>query len=176
MKKSWIQIGTVGKAQGLRGAFFISQRDEPPPAKLSKIRIGDHPDRAQELTLSHSFLSGDRWVLQCSELKTRQSAEQLKMQTIWCHRDCLDVMDAAEYLWADLVGKIILDPQKQYFARIVEVSNFGASDIVRVIREDGSRTEIPFVASYFDMSFSNDSKEISLVVAADTFADTWNLP
>ncbi|MCX6130348.1 MAG: hypothetical protein NTX25_14955 [Proteobacteria bacterium] len=175
MSNSWIQIGIVGKAHGLRGAFFVAQRDEDLPAGLRRLRVGPDPEAALLLTLTESRRAADRLVLQCLELKSREEAEAIKMQPIWCQRSELKLEDKSEYLWADLVGKPLIDSEAKPFGVIRAVGNFGASDVVRVEAADGRWTEIPFVKFYFDMSFASDSECIKMLVPTETFDDTWNL-
>lgn len=173
MKNTWLQIGIVGKAQGLRGAFFVAQRDEDLPEGLVRIAVGPDPEKARVLTVSETRRSGDRPVIQCRELTSREAAESLKMQPIWCDRALVPLEEESEYLWSDLVGKSVLDSEGQRLGRVTAVGNFGASDIVRIDADDGQWIEVPFVNAYFDMSFRSDSRDLRLTVPAETFAETW---
>ena len=176
MRNLWIQIGIVGKAQGLRGAFFVAQRDEELPPGLKKILVGPQPEKGRVLTVLESRRSGERPVLQCLELTSREAAETLKMQPIWCERSVLALEEKSEYLWSDLVGKTVRDVEGKALGTITAVGNFGASDVVRIDSADRQWTEIPFVSAYFDMSFRADDSELRLTVPNETFADTWNKP
>jgi 16S rRNA processing protein RimM len=174
VKSAWLQIGIVGKAQGLRGAFFVAQRDEDLPEGLNRIVVGQDPDKARSLTVVETRRSGDRPVIQCREVTSREAAEALKMQPIWCDRALVPLEEDSEYLWSDLVGKAVLDVEGQRLGRITAVGNFGASDVVRIDADDGQWIEVPFVSAYFDMNFQSDSPELHLTVPAETFAETWN--
>ncbi len=176
MKNLWIQIGIVGKAQGLRGAFFVAQRDDDLPRGLKKILIGDKPETARALTIVETRRSANRPVVQCLELLSREAAEALKMQPIWCDRSLVPLEEKTEYLWSDLVGKAVVDSLGNDLGRIDAVGNFGASDVVKLVASDGRWTEIPFVSAYFDMNFRSSDPLLKLIVTADTFADTWNKP
>ncbi|MDQ3233822.1 MAG: ribosome maturation factor RimM [Pseudobdellovibrionaceae bacterium] len=174
MKNTWLQIGIVGKAQGLRGAFFVAQRDEDWPEGLDRIVVGPDPDKAKALTVVETRRSGDRPVIVCRELTSREAAESLKMQPIWCDRSLVPLQEDSEYLWSDLVGKDVLDSDGQRLGRISAVGNFGASDVVRIDADDGQWIEVPFVSAYFNMEFRADAADLRLTVPADTFAETWN--
>ncbi|WP_141735854.1 ribosome maturation factor RimM [Oligoflexus tunisiensis] len=174
MKNAWLQIGIVGKAQGLRGAFFVAQRDEDLPEGLDRIVVGSDPDKARALTVVETHRSGGRPVIQCREVTSREAAESLKMQPIWCDRALVPLEEESEYLWSDLVGKAVLDAEGQRLGRITAVGNFGASDVVRIDADDGRWIEVPFVSAYFDMNFQSDSPALHLTVPAETFAETWN--
>jgi 16S rRNA processing protein RimM len=174
VKNAWLQIGIVGKAQGLRGAFFVAQRDEGLPEGLDRIVVGPDPEKARPLTVIETRRSGERPVLQCREVTTREAAEALKMQPIWCDRALVPLEEESEYLWSDLVGKSVLDSEGQRLGRITAVGNFGASDVVRIDADNGQWMEVPFVSAYFDMNFRSDTPELRMTVPADTFAETWN--
>jgi 16S rRNA processing protein RimM len=174
VKNTWLQIGIVGKAQGLRGAFFVAQRDEDLPEGLDRIAVGPDPDKARILTVAETRRSGDRPVIQCRELASREAAEALKMQPIWCDRALVPVEEDSEYLWSDLIGKPVFDSEGQHMGRITAVGNFGASDVVRIDAEDGQWIEVPLVSVYFQMDFRSDSPDLRMTVPAETFAETWN--
>jgi 16S rRNA processing protein RimM len=174
VKNAWLQIGIVGKAQGLRGAFFVAQRDEDLPKGLDRIVVGPDPEKGRPLTVIEMRRSGERPVILCREVSSREAAEALKMQPIWCDRALVPLEEASEYLWSDLVGKPVLDSEGQRLGRITAVGNFGASDVVRIDADDGQWMEVPFVNAYFDMNFRSDSPELRMTVPADTFAETWN--
>jgi 16S rRNA processing protein RimM len=174
VKNTWLQIGIVGKAQGLRGAFFVAQRDQDLPEGLVRIVVGPDPVKARVLTVVETRRSGDRPVIQCRELTSREAAEALKMQPIWCDRALVPIEEESEYLWSDLVGKPVLDSEGKKLGLITAVGNFGASDVVRIDADDGQWIEVPFVSAYFHMDFRSNSSELRLTVPADTFAETWN--
>jgi len=174
VKNTWLQIGIVGKAQGLRGAFFVAQRDEDWPEGLKRIVVGPDPDKARALTVVETRRSGERPVIQCRELNSREAAETLKMQPIWCDRSLVPLKEDSEYLWSDLVEMTVFDSAGLRLGRVTAVGNFGASDVVRIDADDGQWIEVPFVSAYFDMDFRSDSRELRMTVAADTFAETWN--
>lgn len=176
MKNSWLQIGIVGKAQGLHGAFFVAQRADDLPKGLRRIVVGPDPETGRCLTVQVARRSAGRPVIQCHELTSREAAETLKMQPIWCERSLIPLAEDSEYLWSDLVGKVVQDSSGLRLGRITAVGNFGASDVVRIDADDGQWTEVPFVAAYFDMKFRSDSPELRLTVPAETLAETWNKP
>ncbi len=175
MQKRWIQLGIVGKAHGLNGAFFVSQRDEELPEELKTLYIGASIDKAVTLSIKSTRWQNDRPVLHCEEIKTREAAEALCHQIIWADRDAMEIDEDEEYFWSDVIGKKIKDSEGVYFGKITDVVNYGASDIVSVVDAQGRTAEIPFVDFYFDMDFDLDGEEIQLVVLADVFDDVWTV-
>lgn len=172
--KVWVQLGIVGKAHGLSGAFFISQRDELLPAGLKELRIGPQAADARRFTLQSCRLQSGRPLLQCQELRTREAAEELLLQPIWCAREALQLDEEAEYLWADLIHKEVVDSKGKRLGRIQEIGNFGASDLVRIRDEEGRILELPLVSAYFDMNFHSSDSQLRLIVEADLFDETWS--
>ncbi|MBC7660612.1 MAG: 16S rRNA processing protein RimM [Chitinophagaceae bacterium] len=173
MQKRWIQLGIVGKAHGLNGAFFVSQRDEEIPDGLKTLRIGPSVETAKTFTIKSSRWQNDRPVMLCSEIASREAAEAICHQPIWADRDDMEIDEEEEYFWSDIVGKEVKDSQGTFFGTISEVANYGASDIVLIEDGKGRTVEVPFVEFYFDMGFDLDGTEIRLIVLSEVFDDTW---
>jgi 16S rRNA processing protein RimM len=173
VQKRWIQLGIVGKAHGLNGAFFISQRDDLLPPQVRHVYIGAKPEAARKLTITKCRLQADRPLLLCLEINQREAAEALLMQPIWCERGDLVVDEAQEYMWGDLIGKEVRDQADVAIGVIEQVGNFGASDIVRIRNSQGLILEVPFVKAYFDMQFKSGDPYLKMIVTAEVFAETW---
>jgi 16S rRNA processing protein RimM len=176
VQKRWIQLGIVGKAHGLNGAFFISQRDELLPPQVRQVYVGPQPESARKLTITKCRLQGGRPLLLCLEINQREAAEALLLQPIWCERRDLVLDEAREYMWGDLIGKEVRDSTDVPIGVIAQVGNFGASDIVCIRNEQGLILEVPFVKAYFDMEFKSGDPHLKLIVTADVFAETWSSP
>lgn len=174
MNKRWIQLGIVGKAHGLNGAFFISNRDSLIPESVKGIRIGKDPEKSQHMTLKACRWQSDRPLLQIDQVKTRDVAELMCHSPIWCDRKEIEIDEDEEYFWGDLIGKQVVDPKGVNLGRIEDVQNYGASDIVVITGGDGRSLEIPLVETYFDMDFTYEDPELKLLVPADTFDEAWN--
>jgi 16S rRNA processing protein RimM len=117
-------------------------------------------------------MQGDRPILCCRELTSRDAIDVFKGQFIWAPRREIPIDDQNEYLWADLQGKQVLDAMGVVVGMIEGVTNFGATDILEIRGERG-RLAIPLVSTYVDMSFQPDDATISLVVEAATFEEAW---
>jgi 16S rRNA processing protein RimM len=174
VKTRWVQLGIVGKAHGLNGAFFISRRDEPMPNSVRDVRIGPDPEQAASFHVLGTRNQGDRQVLSLRGLTSREAAESLISLAIWCARDDVMIDENEEYLWADLIGKEVLDSDGQHVGQIKEVGNFGASDIVRLVHAKKGVLELPFVRQYFEMSFSKDQSQVRLLFPLAHFEEFWS--
>lgn len=173
MQKRWIQLGIVGKPHGLNGAFFVSRRDEELPEELKTLHIGPSADKAKTFTIKSSRWQSERPVLHCSEITTREGAEAICHQIIWADRDAMEINEDEEYFWSDVIGKKVKDSEGVYFGTIKDLVNYGASDIVMIIDEQGRSAEIPFVDFYFDMDFNVNDETIQMIVRSDVFDDVW---
>jgi 16S rRNA processing protein RimM len=172
VQKRWIQLGIVGKAHGLNGAFFVSGRDEELP-EVKTLLIGPSQEKSREFKVKVIRWQNDRPVLQCEEIKSRTEAEALTHQKIWADRDSLEIDDDEEYFFSDVIGKKIVDIEGKDFGEIVDMVNYGATDIAIIEDGKGRTAEIPFVDAYFNMDFDIDDEVLHLLVASDVFDEVW---
>lgn len=170
---SWLKIGRVGRAHGLRGDFFVSGRDEPIPKSYGKLLIGDVPESARPTTIEKLGWLNERPVLKCSLASDRTAAEQLSGQPIWVAASAVQVDNAKEYLWSDLEGRQVNDARGVCLGRVRSVYNAGAGDVIEIEDQVGRLLDVPMIAQYFDMSFTRGESELTLVVTADFFNELW---
>jgi 16S rRNA processing protein RimM len=174
VNRQWIQLGIVGKAHGLGGAFFISHREDPLPPSLKSLRIGKDPALSSAFSVKFCRKQTGRPVLQCQEISSRDAAEALIGLPLWGLRSDLGLDEETEYLWADLVGKSVVDSAGKTVGILVQVGNFGASDIVQIRRDSGGILDVPFVKAYFDFGFSAADETLQMTVSLETFDGTWS--
>ena len=172
--QEWVKIGDIGRPHGVRGAFFVGSRGDELGFSLKGLglRLGSDPTSSNESqkVLSQKT-SGGRTVLELESLKSRNEIESLKGKSLWVSRNDVPVDDDSEYLWNDLIGLSVLDEVGVVLGKIVEVSNFGASDLVTIHGERGT-LDIPFVSSYVSMD-SHFENGVTLSVSASVFDDCW---
>ena len=170
---SWIQLGNVGKAVGLQGAFQVACRNGPVEGLLSNVTlvVGKSPDAGTPFRVVGIRPRGKGSVVSLEGVESRESLERYKGQELWLKRCELNVNDKDEYLWYDLVGKFVRCREGQILGEITEVNNYGASDIITVRGEKGF-LDLAFVTEYFDMGFSPKT-DIFLKVDESLFADLW---
>ncbi len=177
MKKSdptWIKIGVVGKPNGLRGAFYVSNRDEAIPKTYQHIWIGESPAKSERYEIRVSKLLNGRPLIVCASISRREQAELLVGMPIWVQRAQISIDESKSYLWSDLVGKILQDANGELVGTIIEIRNFGASDIAAVRNQHGEFVEVPMVPTYFDMGFGRSDLELKLVVGKEVFDGLWS--
>ena len=178
-------IAKVGRPHGLRGAFFVSGREDLIPAAYGEIYIGHVPEEARPGKILGSLWQSQRPVLKCSLASDRTQAELLTNQTIFVLESRLrQVVGPSGILWRDLEGAQVLDSDGVFLGVISQVYNSGASDIVEVqaelrpSQEAGSRrvVDIPLIGDYIDLAQALDLGPpvvLRLKVPAVFFEDLW---
>ncbi len=166
--KKYIQLGKVGKAHGLKGAFFVSGRDEEFP-DVDKVYIGSHPESGRFLSVKAVKWQSERSLLEVDSIDARERAEALLHQDIWIERAQLPLEDD-ECLWIDLEGSVVFTSDKLELGRILEVANYGASDIVEIVR-DKKRLSLPLIENYF--KFPLNPEQIEVKQDLEFFTDLW---
>lgn len=174
VEQAWLNIAKVGKPYGLRGAFYISARNEPFPPQCKTVAIGTIPDQAPQFKVSKVHPQGDREVMVVDGFSDRTTVEKYVHTPIWVLADDLRSRLAEnEYFWADIIGKVIEDCTGNVIGTVTAVDNHGASDFVEITDTTGKRLSLPLIKNYFDMGFSALSPSLRLVVPASLFAELW---
>jgi 16S rRNA processing protein RimM len=177
MQSQWIQVGTVGKAHGLRGHFYLSHRVGSLARPDSDLRIGSNPDTP---TLSTKLLAqkpiNDRLVILCQGVSNRDQLMPIAGQAVWIEREQLfSDADLAQntLLWGDLPGRLVNDQANVKIGQIVDVQNFGASDVLIVDGGEKGRLFLPLIPQYFSMPIALNREPLTLTTTAETFAEFW---
>jgi 16S rRNA processing protein RimM len=173
---TWLKIGRIGKAHGLRGDFFVSGRDAPIPKQYGQIYIGETVETAKCTVIEKSGWVSERPVIKCSLAQDRTSADALTGLSIWVDSASVSVNDSSEYLWSDLEGRQVNSVDGTVMGRVRSVYNAGAGDVIEI--EDSNRRllGVPMISNYVDMSFVRGGSELSLAVPCDVFDDLWQEP
>ena len=173
MSSRWVKIGIVGKAHGLRGAFFISGRDIELPQEVKEISIGAEGSGRNCFRVVTSRMQSGRPLIQVEQIDVKEKVKEFIGQPIWARRVAFDVQKD-EYMWHDVVGKKVFDASQNEVGTIVGIDNYGAADIV-VIESDKGFLPVSFVSAYFDMSFKRKDETIKMIVDLDVFDESWEL-
>ncbi len=174
---SWVVVGEVGRAHGLRGHFFVSGRTEPIPKNCKQLFIGRDPENGLGRLIvinENRQASNQGGLLALKGVVDRSQAEELRGQTIWVQREDLELDETDEFFWSDLLGKPVIDNAGHVLGVIDYIDNYGASDIVSILSEDARRLSIPLVSQYVDMNFSAQPERLLLKVSSSVFAELWD--
>ena len=172
MTDKWLKVGKVGKSHGLRGAFFVSGREEGLSTDVSSVKIGDNVKTAQGFEVEKITKQSGRPLLKLKGLDNRNQSEEFLHKPIWVQRAEID-LDEDEYFWADVVNKAVSLPDGKIIGKVLGINNFGASDVVEIINEEKQTLMLPFVSQYFDLDASLDNTSLLLVVGNEVIEELW---
>jgi 16S rRNA processing protein RimM len=83
-------------------------------------------------------------IARFAEVRDRGAAEALRGQLVTVPRTELPPLEDGEYYHADLIGLPCESADGVPLGTVVDVTNFGAGDILEIEKPDGRRSMIPF--------------------------------
>lgn len=149
-KDKYLRLGKVGKAQGLKGHFYVSDRDERLP-QIKEVFLAQTPLELKGFKVRSQSWTGERNTLSLVGIDDRTAAESFLHKDIWMPRADLR-LKTNEVLWVDLEGLEVFASDETSMGHVRCIANYGASDIVEIVK-DGKLISLPLNADYFDLSF-----------------------
>lgn len=150
-------IGKILKPQGIRGELKIKpQVDEENFKQIQSVEIDG------ELFTIKSVSLRDGYAYVCfNEIKDRNGAEELRDKDISVNQEELLPLQDNQYYVDDLIGCIVVTEEGEKLGKVVDVQNFGASDILTI--KDGSEEILcPFLNKVFlDVNTSEKTITVS---------------
>jgi len=156
----------------LRGAFYVSDREEPVPKSYRELWIGPSPEAAQVAKIEATGMQSGRPLLTTSLAVDRTASEALTGMLIYVDAARVPRDDAP--LWIELPGAKVIDAAGVTIGAVDHVYNSGASDVVVVRREDGKTLDVALAPPYVAGEESFVEGEIRLAVSADVFEELWS--
>ena len=101
-------------------------------------------DGALTLTKIRSDNKGGA-IARFAECTGRNEAEALRGTTLTVPRDALPPLDEGEYYHADLLGLAVITDAGDPVGKVVDVQNFGASDVIEIEKPDGKKFMVPLI-------------------------------
>jgi 16S rRNA processing protein RimM len=83
-------------------------------------------------------------VIAFSEVRDRNSAEALRGTELFVARAALPPAEEDEFYHADLIGLEARDGEGRLLGKVAAVHNFGASDVIELVRSDGDQVHLAF--------------------------------
>jgi len=83
-------------------------------------------------------------VVALDGVNDRNAAEALKGAELFVSRAALPKADANEFYYADLVGLRAEDTEGRAMGTVRAIHNFGAGDVIELVRDDGDEVLLPF--------------------------------
>lgn len=141
-----IEIATIVKPQGIKGEVKAVPSTNVVEVfdVIKECLVGGKMMHVNHLSFRQGFL-----YIKFDEINTRNDAENYRNLTIKIDKKLLeDVKNEEDFLVDDLIGLVLYDDKGEMVGQIVNVLNYGASDIF-VIEKEGRTYEIPYVGDVF---------------------------
>src|SRR6185437_166041 len=130
-------------AQGLKGAVKVKLFTETPEALGNYGPLHDARGRKYAITALRPGKPGEA-VISFSDITDRSAAEALKGVELFVTRDALPETADEEFYHADLIGLEAQDAEGRMLSKVAALHNYGAGDVVEIIRADGDSVLLAF--------------------------------
>lgn len=157
-----ILIGKIVKAQGLKGEVKIyPEADAQSICKVKHFFIGQKEYLVQTIRVYQNML-----FVKFVDVNSREQAECLINKSVYLPKEEI-ALSQDEYLIDDLLNlKVLLDNGEDY-GEIIEVNNFGASDILVIFGKYG-KWQVPFIK---DLVVKVDKDNNCIILSKSKFED-----
>jgi 16S rRNA processing protein RimM len=141
-----IQLGVIGRAQGVRGLVRVTSHTTDPAALTAYGPLRD--ERGRQFTL--------RWkgdgIAEVSEIINgapvrivdRTAAEKLTNTKLFIDRSALPPAEEDEFYFADLIGLAAMDASGAPLGTVAVVHDYGAGASLEIARQDATPLIVPF--------------------------------
>ena len=136
-------LGVIIGAQGLRGEVRVKTFTETPERLSAYGALHAKDGRAFKLANVRP-LKSDVAVASIDGVSDRNAAESLKGVELYVSRDVLPAPEEDEFYHADLVGLRAEDAEGRLIGEVRAIHNFGAGDVIEIVRGDGGNLFLPF--------------------------------
>ena len=158
-----LEVGRIGEAWGLKGAFRVLPYADPPEALLAASRWHLKPSEGARrpggaaslpatLDIASVRESGDGLIASSPAVGDRTAAEALRGARIFIARSQFPEPAADEFYWADLIGLAVVNREGIALGSVVGLLDTGPHSVLRIEPPtgDGDEMLIPFVSAYVD--------------------------
>jgi 16S rRNA processing protein RimM len=138
-----VLLAAVIGAQGLKGEVKVKTFTATPEA-LSRYRVL-HTGAGRKLVVTafRSAKQGEA-VIAFEGVRDRAAAEALKGTELFVDRAALPGTEEDEFYHADLIGLEARDCEGRMLGKVSALHNFGASDVIELVRADGDSVHLAF--------------------------------
>jgi 16S rRNA processing protein RimM len=138
-----ILLGVIIGAQGLRGEVRVKTFTETPERLAAYGRLRARDGRMFDIAHVRP-LKPDVAVATINGVSDRTAAESLRGVELYVARDVLPAPEEDEYYHADLIGLRAEDAEGRLIGEVRAIHNFGAGDVIEIVRGDGGNVFLPF--------------------------------
>ena len=141
-----IEIAKILKPQGIKGEVKAMPLTNVLAVfnLLKSCVVGQKTMNVEHISLRQGYV-----YIKFDEIKTRNDAENYRNQTIKVEKELLEsAKDSEDFLIDDLIGMVLHDEKGEIIGQIIDVINYGSSDIF-IIEKDGRSYQVPYVEDVF---------------------------
>ncbi len=138
-----ILLAAVIGAQGLKGEVKVKTFTESPEALHAYGVLHDASGKRYEITAFRVGKPGEA-VIAFKGIGDRNAAEALKGAQLFVSRAALPATKDDEFYHADLIGLEAFDSEGRLVGIIAAIHNFGAGDVIAIMRADGDEVLLAF--------------------------------
>jgi 16S rRNA processing protein RimM len=142
MSKDVLLAAVIG-AQGLKGEVKAKLFTHAPDAlpRYGVLHTGD--GRKLKITAFRPAKEGEA-VIAFEGIADRNAADALKGVQLFVDRAALPETEEDEFYHADLIGLEARDSEGRVLGKVAALHNFGASDVIELVRPDGDSVHLAF--------------------------------
>ncbi len=138
-----ILIGEITTAHGIKGYVKVRcYAEDEALLEHSGVHNAEVGGKPVHLTLKSGVKSN--WIAEVKGVIDRNEAETLRGTKLYLDRDVFPDTDEGEYYVEDLKGLKVIDKDGKEIGIVLDVDNFGASDIIDIKPPSGPSFYIPF--------------------------------
>ena len=144
-----LSIGKILSASGIKGdlKLFISPAyKEYLLANIKSIKI--FFDEGELVKLIYKREQGKFAIFRMEEVNDRTEAEKFVGKSLFCLKKDLPELGEEEFYYADLIGRLVYE-SSTHIGGIVNIMNYGASDIIEIRLLSGEHIMYPFIKDIF---------------------------
>jgi 16S rRNA processing protein RimM len=130
-------------AQGLKGEVKAKVFTATPDALPRYGVLHTKDGRRLKITAFRPVKEGEA-VIAFEGIADRNAAEGLKGTQLFVDRAALPEPEEDEFYHADLIGLEARDSEGRLLGKVAAVHNFGASDVIELLRGDGDQVHLAF--------------------------------
>jgi 16S rRNA processing protein RimM len=138
-----ILVGAIAGAHGVRGEVRIRSFTDDPAAVAAYGPLSDESGHKRfDLTVTGKTKGGV--IARIGGVADRTAAEALRGLRLYVERTALPAANDDEYYRIDLIGLTVELADGTHYGRITNVDDYGAGDILEIVRADGTTELLPF--------------------------------
>lgn len=138
-----VLLGVVIGAQGLKGEVRVKTFTETAERIASYGPLRTAVGRVLEIATARSA-KADIAIVRFKGIEDRSAAEELGDAKLFVPRNALFPAGEDEFYHVDLIGLCVQDGEGRAIGEIRAVHNFGAGDVLEILRGEGGTLLLPF--------------------------------